>query len=173
MEQHLKNEGVPVNLKSDTSTQWFNTLWADNGDAISKQYSSTSALKGDYTRTRRRNYRGAINDIGLSITRYYNNIVNDYFSQASIDFLLGNVTSQVFEEFEDKMMSGDPGMSMQKVRENAINTSTKIVIEDSSEDLVGGWTVLSPHEPNTVKSPPLEEIVLLLTDVVALYKSLL
>ena len=169
LEQQLKREGAQVDLKSDVSTQWFNTLWADNGDAISKQYSSTSALKGDYTRTRRRNYRGAINDIGLSITRYYNNIVNDYFSQASIDFLLGNVTSQVFEDFEDKMMSGDPGMSMQKVRENAISTSTKIVIENSSEDLVGGWTILSPHEPNTVKSLPLEEVVLLLTDA-ALYK---
>ena len=169
LEQQLKCEGVRVDLKTDVSTQWFNTLWADNGDAISKQYSSTSALKGDYTRTRRRNYRGAINDIGLSITRYYNNIVNDYFSQASVDFLLGNVTSQVFEDFEDKMMSGDPGMSMQKIRENAINTSTKIVIEDSSEDLVGGWTILSPHEPNTVKSLPMEEVVLLLTDA-ALYK---
>ena len=169
LEEQLKSDGFSLDLTTDVSTQWFNTLWADNGDAISKQYSSTSALKGDYTRTRRRNYRGAIADIGLSITRYYNNIVNDYFSQASIDFLLGNVTSQVFEDFEDKMMSGDPGMSMQKVRENAINTSSKIVIEDSSEELVGGWTILSPHEPNAVKSLPLEEVVLLLTDV-ALYK---
>lgn len=169
LEEQLKSEGFSVNLKNDVSTQWFNTLWADNGDAISKQYSSTAALKGDYTRTRHRNYRGAINDIGLSITRYYNNIVNDFFSQASIDFLLGNVTPQVFEDFEDRMMSGDPGMSMQKIRDNAINTSTKIVIEDGTEDLVGGWTILSPHEPNTVKSLPLEEVVLLLTDS-ALYK---
>ena len=169
LEEQLKAEGFSVNLKSDVSTQWFNILWADNGDAISKQYSSTAALKGDYTRTRHRNYRGAINDIGLSITRYYNNIVNDYFSQASIDFLLGNVTSQVFEDFEDRMMSGDPGISMQKIRENAINTSTKIVIEKGTEDLVGGWTMLSPHEPNAVKTLPLEEVVLLLTDS-ALYK---
>ena len=169
LEEQLKAEGIAVDLKTDVSTQWFNTLWADNGDAISKQYSSTAALKGDFTRTRHRNYRGAINDIGLSITRYYNNIVNDYFSQASIDFLLGNVTSQVFEDFEDRMMSGDPGMSMQKVRENAVNTSTKIVIEDSTDDFVGGWTMLSPHEPNTVKTLPLEEVVLLLTDS-ALYK---
>ena len=169
LEEQFKSEGVTVNLKNDVSTQWFNTLWADNGDAISKQYSSTAALKGDYTRTRQRNYRGAINDIGLSITRYYNNIVNDFFSQASIDFLLGNVTSQVFEDFEDRMMSGDPGMSMQKIRENAINTSMKIVIESGTEDLVGGWTMLSPHEPNTVKTLPLEEVVLLLTDA-SLYK---
>lgn len=39
------------------------------GDAISKQYSSTRALKGDYTRTRKRDYRGAINDLGLTLSR--------------------------------------------------------------------------------------------------------
>ena len=44
----------------DESTQWFNTLWADNGDAISRQYASTAALKGDFTRTRKRDYRGAV-----------------------------------------------------------------------------------------------------------------
>ena len=76
LEKQLKAEGIKVDLLTDTSTQWFNTLWADNGDAISRQYSSTAALKGDFTRTRRRNYRGAINDLGLTLSRYYNNIVN-------------------------------------------------------------------------------------------------
>ena len=98
LEKQLEAEGVTINLQADNSTQWFNTLWADNGDAISKQYSSTAALKGDFTRTRKRNYRGAINDLNLTLARYFNNIVNDYFSQAAIDFLLGNVTHQVFEE---------------------------------------------------------------------------
>lgn len=168
LEKQLKEEGVEVDLQTDTTTQWFNTLWADNGDAISKQYSSTAALKGDYTRTRKRNYRGAINDFGLTLSRYFNNIVNDYFSQAAIDYLLGNVTSQVFEEFEADMMSGDPGMSMHKVRANAIDTSAKIVIADQHEDLVGGWTLLSPQEPNTVRTFPFEEVVLLVTNA-ALY----
>ena len=168
LEQQLQ-EGYEVDLRIDKSTQWFNTLWADNGDAISKQYSSTAALKGDFTRTRQRNYRGAINDFGLTLSRYYNNIVNDYFSQAAIDYLLGNVTAQVFEDFEVNLMSRDPSMSIEKVRENAINTSSKIVIEDSREDLVGGWALLSPRESNTVKMLPLEEVVLLVTDA-ALYK---
>ncbi|KAL9128184.1 MAG: hypothetical protein Q9217_003084 [Psora testacea] len=169
LEQQLLLEGYEVDFRTDQSTQWFNTLWADNGDAISKQYSSTAALKGDYTRTRQRNYRGAINDLGLTLSRYYNNVVNDYFSQAAIDYLLGNVTAQVFEDFEENMMSRDPSMSMQKVRENAISTSSKIVIEESSEDLVGGWTLLSPRESNTVRMLPLEEVILLVTDA-ALYK---
>ncbi|KAL8953093.1 MAG: hypothetical protein Q9222_001031 [Ikaeria aurantiellina] len=168
LEQQLKEEGLEVNLQTDATTQWFNALWADNGDAISKQYSSTAALKGDYTRTRKRDYRGALNDLGLTLSRYYNNIVNDYFSQAAIDFLLGNVTEQVFEEFEADMMSHDPAISMQKVRANAIETSEKIVVADQSEELVGGWTLLSPHEANTLRTFPFEEVVLLLTDA-ALY----
>ena len=169
LEKQLQEEGVIVDLRTDVSTQWFNALWADNGDAISRQYSSTAALKGDYTRTRRRNYRGAINDLGLTLSRYFNNIISDYFSQAAIDYLLGNVNAQVFEEFETDMMSRDPGLSMQKVRASAIETSSKIVIADQSEDLVGGWTLLSPREQNTVKTFPFEETVLLLTDM-ALYR---
>ena len=30
LENQLKEKGVEVNFKSDQSTQWFNTLWADN-----------------------------------------------------------------------------------------------------------------------------------------------
>ena len=169
LEKQLQEEGVVVNLRTDVSTQWFNALWADNGDAISRQYSSTAALKGDYTRTRRRNYRGAINDLGLTLSRYFNNVISDYFSQAAIDYLLGNVNARVFEEFETDMMSRDPGFSMQKVRANAIETSSKIVIADQSEDLIGGWTLLSPREQNTVRTFPLEETILLVTDT-ALYR---
>ncbi len=169
LEKQLQQEGVIVDLRTDVSTQWFNTLWADNGDSISRQYASSAALKGDYTRTRQRNYRGAINDLGLTLSRYFNNIISDYFSQAAIDYLLGNVNAQVFEEFETDMMSGDPGLSMQRVRASAVETSSKIVIADQSEDLVGGWTLLSPRDPNTVKTFPFEETILLITDV-ALYR---
>lgn len=82
LEKQLQEEGFKVDLRTDTATQWFNTLWADNGDQISREYSSTAALKGDYTRTRQRNYRGAIKDLGLTLSRYYNNIVNGVTSRA-------------------------------------------------------------------------------------------
>jgi len=71
LEAQLAADGIALDLQSDSTTQWFNALWADNGDAISRQYSSTAALKGDFTRTRKRDYRGAINDFGLTLTRYY------------------------------------------------------------------------------------------------------
>lgn len=72
LESQLKAEGYDLAAQVDQQTQWFNTLWADNGDAVSKQYASTAAMKGDYTRTRKRNLGGTLNDLGLSLTRYYN-----------------------------------------------------------------------------------------------------
>ena len=34
LESQLSEEGYDVNLRTDSSTQWFNTLWADNGGAF-------------------------------------------------------------------------------------------------------------------------------------------
>lgn len=93
---------------------------------------------------------------------------NDFFLQASIDFLLGNVTSLVFEEFEATMMTKDPAVSMQNMRQQAIELCHKRVVADEAEEFIGGWTLLTPEVPDTVRSASLEEAVLLLTDV-ALY----
>ena len=168
LEKQLRSEGVHVDMQNGASTQWFNALWADNGDAISKLYANSGAMKSDYTRTGKRGYRGVLTDATISITRLWSGIVNDFFSQAVIDYLLGNVTDQVFEDFEANMMSSDPAMSMQKLRQNAIQESEKIVIEDQTEELIGGWTMSCPHEVNTVRTFPFEEAILLLTNA-ALY----
>jgi SacI homology domain/Inositol phosphatase len=164
LQKDLEKDGLEIDFVHDPSTQWFNTLWADNGDAISRQYASTAALKGDYTRTRKRDYRGALNDFGLTLTRYYNNIVNDYFSQTVIDVLLGNVTPRIFDEFEASMMSADPGVSIDKLRQNAIDTCSKIVIQHPEEDLIHGWAMLTPAQTDTLRTLPFEEAILLLTD---------
>ena len=96
-------------------------------------------------------------------------MVNDFFLQTTIDFFLGNATYRIFEEFEANMMTKDPAVSMQKMREQAIELSQKRVIEDEQEEFVGGWILLSPHSSNSLTAQPFEEVVLLLTDV-ALYK---
>lgn len=93
---------------------------------------------------------------------------NDFFLQTTIDFLLGNVTSMVFEEFEANMMIKDPAVSMQNMRQQAIEMCQKRVIADESEEFIGGWTFLTPTVPDTVRSATFEEVVLLLTDT-ALY----
>ncbi len=66
----------------------------------------------------------------------------DYFSQAAIDYLLGNVTAQVFDEFEATLGNRDPAISMDKIRASAIETSSKVVIADQEEDLVGEWILV-------------------------------
>ncbi|KAI5783604.1 SacI homology domain-containing protein [Geopyxis carbonaria] len=160
LETQLTSLGMTL---TDASNAWFNMAWADNGDAISKQYASTAALKGDFTRTRKRNLGGALTDFSLTITRYFTNIISDFFTQAAIDFLLGSVTAQVFTDFEAEMASGDPAVSLRRLRQTAIETSSKIVVADESEELLGGWTLLHPTTPSSLR-PPLTEHVLLLTN---------
>jgi len=55
---------------------------------------------------------------------------------------LGNVTAQVFDEFEATLGNRDPAMSLDKIRASAIETSSKIVIADQKEDLMGGWILV-------------------------------
>ncbi|RCI13310.1 hypothetical protein L249_1037 [Ophiocordyceps polyrhachis-furcata BCC 54312] len=160
----LKEDGVDMSAQLDQENAWFNTLWADNGDAVSKQYASTAAMKGDYTRTRKRDYRGALNDLGLSLARFYNGMVNDYFSQIAMDFLLGNVTSKIFDEFESDMMTKDPAVSISNMRQRAVELCRKRVVADVSEEFHGGWVLLSPNAADVVKFRSMEEVVLLLTD---------
>jgi len=165
LETQLQTLGIE--LKESDRTEWFNMIWADNGDAISKQYASTAALKGDFTRTRKRNLQGALTDFGLTMTRYFTNIISDFFTQCSIDFLLGNVTAQAFSDFEAEMISSDPAVSLLRVRQNAIEICSKIVVADESEQLQGGWTFLSPREPGTRRGGGMVEKALLLTDKAA------
>ncbi|KAI8932582.1 hypothetical protein NX059_010086 [Plenodomus lindquistii] len=164
LEAQLSAGNYTIDLQHDPSTAWFNTLWADNGDAISRQYAGTAALKGDFTRTRKRQITGALTDFGLTLTRYYNNIVNDYFAQAVIDYLLGSAPDTIFAEFEADMKSSDYFIDVRKVRQQAIDRSAGIVIEDHDEDLIHGWTLSVPTSVNQVKTATFEEAVLLLTN---------
>ena len=88
----------------------FNTLWADNGDAISRevrltsrcgsltpvevrapkltflpllQYAGSSALKGDFTRSGVSNWKGAVNDASNSMARLMQGAVTGASSSPS------------------------------------------------------------------------------------------
>lgn len=56
------------------------------------------------------------------------------------------MTAQIFDEFEATMGNRDPAISIDKLRTNAIETSSKIVIEDQTEDLVGGFCLVRRFE---------------------------
>lgn len=70
------------------------TLWADNGDALSKIYAGTGALKSSFTRSGKMSFAGALADVRKSATRLYINNFEDKGRQHTIDMLLGRLMGQ-------------------------------------------------------------------------------
>ncbi|PFH51748.1 hypothetical protein AMATHDRAFT_74778 [Amanita thiersii Skay4041] len=142
----------------------FNNVWANNGDAISRAYAGTSALKGDFTRTGKRDLGGMLNDGMNSLARMYSSTFSDWFCQAVIDFMLGNRTITVFSEFLLKLQSTDPSemVRLSKIRAEAIATSVSRVLPEG-ERLLSGWTLFAPEDLNTKVGMKFEEKVLLLS----------
>ncbi|THY13234.1 hypothetical protein D6D02_04808 [Aureobasidium pullulans] len=71
------------------------TLWADNGDALSRIYAGTGALKSSFTRHGKSSIAGAFADFRKSATRLYINNFEDKGRQNTIDMLLGRLMDQV------------------------------------------------------------------------------
>ncbi|KAI3634939.1 hypothetical protein MIR68_007320 [Amoeboaphelidium protococcarum] len=65
----------------------YRHMWADHADVISIMYSGTPALKTDFTRTGKRSWQGAVNDLGNSIARYVKNNFFDAARQDTLDLL--------------------------------------------------------------------------------------
>ncbi|MCJ1474688.1 inositol polyphosphate 5-phosphatase [Lambiella insularis] len=70
------------------------SLWADNGDALSKIYAGTGALKSSFTRHGKMSLAGAFADARKSATRLYINNFVDKGRQNVIDTLLGRLVNQ-------------------------------------------------------------------------------
>ena len=79
-----------------TSDFWarHSSMWADNGDALSKIYAGTGALKSSFTRHGKMSLAGAIADARKSATRLYINNFADKGRQNTIDVLLGRLVGQ-------------------------------------------------------------------------------
>ncbi|KAF2098770.1 hypothetical protein NA57DRAFT_38870 [Rhizodiscina lignyota] len=70
------------------------SLWADNGDTLSKIYAGTGALKSSFTRSGKMSLAGALADVRKSATRAYINNFADKGRQNTIDMLLGRLIEQ-------------------------------------------------------------------------------
>ncbi|RKF63933.1 Inositol-1,4,5-trisphosphate 5-phosphatase 1 [Erysiphe neolycopersici] len=79
-----------------TSVFWMchSSLWADNGDALSRIYAGTGALKSSFTRHGKMSLAGALADARKSATRLYINNFADKARQNNIDLLLGRSIGQ-------------------------------------------------------------------------------
>jgi hypothetical protein len=85
------------------------SLWADNGDTLSKIYAGTGALKSSFTRHGKMSLSGAIADARKSATRLYVNNFADKGRQNTIDLLLGRLMGQtpvhLFDPINDHVVS--------------------------------------------------------------------
>ncbi|GME76772.1 unnamed protein product [[Candida] boidinii] len=167
----------------------YSNLWADNGDSISNQYASTNALKGDFTRTSKRKYSGILNDGYLTLIRYFNNYIRDYYNQILIDFLIGNAKFEIFEIFESNFNNFDPNLKIEadlnkKIIFNLIlkscinNNNTHSTTDnfrkklnnnlniDKKEVIIDAFWCKSCFEINTLINykKPLKDIILILTN---------
>jgi len=98
-----------------------------------------------------------------AMNRMYTSTFSDWFSQAVIDYVLGNRNLSVFSEFLLRLQSTDPRdlIRLSRIRAEAIATSVSRVLSEG-ERLLCGWTVFSPSELNLKFSDKFEEKVLLL-----------
>ncbi|KAF1914992.1 SacI homology domain-containing protein [Ampelomyces quisqualis] len=71
------------------------SMWADNGDALSRIYAGTGALKSSFTRHGKMSLAGALADARKSATRMYINNFADKGRQNTIDMLLGRLMGQI------------------------------------------------------------------------------
>ncbi|KAI0486281.1 SacI homology domain-containing protein [Xylaria cf. heliscus] len=98
------------------------TLWADNGDALSRIYAGTGALKSSFTRHGKMSLAGAFADARKSATRLYINNFTDKARQNTIDMLLGRLVGQapvhLFDPISDYV-------SMELGKRNAEFSSTE------------------------------------------------
>lgn len=69
------------------------TLWADNGDALSRIYAGTGALKTSFTRKGKMSIAGALADATKSAARMYINNFQDKGKQEVIDIMLGRLVN--------------------------------------------------------------------------------
>lgn len=151
-------------LTEKTLDDAFNDIWANNANAISHCYSNTDALKVDFTRTGKRSFLGMINDATNSVYRMVQGAVTDFFRQTVLDFTYGYIGLHGLERYYDDLNSRDPSESirLERVRASAIESCRREVVPEG-EEVVGGWTLCSPLQANTVQALKLEEKVVLLT----------
>ncbi|KAJ1666218.1 Inositol-1,4,5-trisphosphate 5-phosphatase 1 [Coemansia sp. RSA 1813] len=71
-------------------------LWGDNGNAISRLYTGTGALKSDVTTSGKSGWAGFLSDASKSISRLMQNNFQDKGKQSVIDLLLGSGDSGLY-----------------------------------------------------------------------------
>lgn len=101
-------------------------------------YTRTSALKGDVTRTGKRNVQGLVNDGASSVMRLYHNNFKDAYRQTVINFLLGLSSYETLvgkEEYTEERHAHSPtdSSTISNEYDEAIKTAVELVLGDSDQ----------------------------------------
>jgi len=161
-----------VNLPADCRTK-YQEIWANNGDALSRQYAGTAALKGDFTRTGERRFAGLMKDGYNSASRYILNQFKDAYRQLAIDILSGQPISDDLNALT-AMISGNKdevdGEREPGVDEEMTQECVKLLIDSCRKELLcpdeyclGGWALIDAGADDADDEQTDMDIVLLLS----------
>ncbi|XP_040291088.1 phosphatidylinositide phosphatase SAC2 [Bufo bufo] len=174
MEQQLKKLGVmppeqPLPMKC---YRVYQLMWANNGDAISRQYAGTAALKGDFTRTGERKLAGVMKDGVNSANRYYINRFRDAYRQAVIDIMQGvPVTEDLYSIFtkekEHEALHQQRQRDHQELVSQLLQNYMQMLLPDD-EKFHGGWALVD-CDPSLIDATHRDVDVLLLLSNCAYY----
>ncbi|KAM4635891.1 phosphatidylinositide phosphatase SAC2 isoform 2-T2 [Discoglossus pictus] len=174
MEQQLKKLGVmppeqPLPMKC---YRIYQIMWANNGDAISRQYAGTAALKGDFTRTGERKLAGVMKDGVNSANRYYLNRFKDAYRQAVIDLMQGvPVTEDLYSIFtkekEHEALHRESQRNHQEMVSQLLQNYMQMLLPDN-EKFHGGWALID-CDPSLMDATHKDVDVLLLLSNCAYY----
>ncbi|KYQ94354.1 hypothetical protein DLAC_04650 [Tieghemostelium lacteum] len=150
--------GFVWSIKDQTPlSKQIKLAWANNGDAVSFQYAGTGALKGDFTRTGKRNTKGVVKDGVNSLTRYYINNFLDRIRQVSIDLFLGSITVEA-NTYSIIQKEYDWSESRMDAINSCVDHFLKSDKDDEQSGFINAWIVISINKRNQE-----QERILLLT----------
>ncbi|XP_078285002.1 phosphatidylinositide phosphatase SAC2-like [Rhinoraja longicauda] len=171
LEQQLKVLKLlpPQCRLSHKSLRTFQIMWANNGDAISRQYAGTAAMKSDFTRTGESNFSGAMKDGYRSANRYYLHHFRHAYRQTVIDLMHGaqmtiNLHALIGKQKPARVLLVKEQRRRQKQEIEALITTFSALLIPVTEKLLGGWLFVNCNP--RVKGLPKQDldVLLLLSD---------
>jgi inositol-1,4,5-trisphosphate 5-phosphatase len=131
-----RNEDVSADFWARHST-----LWADNGDTLSRIYAGTGAINTSYTRHGKKSLGMMLSNVRKSATRLYVNNFADKGRQNTIDILLGRLVGQAPVRLYDPI--GESVQSELHKRAGEFTSTKKINILVGTMNLNGKTAGLS------------------------------
>ncbi|VDD88271.1 unnamed protein product [Enterobius vermicularis] len=131
----------PLSQLPENFVRMLQSMWADNGDAVSRQYAGTNALKGDVTRCGQRGLVGIVRDGYNSASRYYYSHMKDSHRQMTIDALLGRSTEPSTDESVDLVEEGEKEEDESENIGRLVNETARFLLSEN-EILLAFFEVL-------------------------------